>query len=281
MTRRLHQRNEAQPVSSQEVPQHRLKKIDRGQMAARRGSDPEQRSASTTQETPTEVDNAEAEAEAAKLSNEVRLLMRDVPSSVAVITVFCHDPELKTSVPLGVAVSSLSTVTLSPPTISFNIKHPSKTLDAIRANKGQFRVHFPAATHGGAMMVDLFSRGNHPDAYTSRMSAFNMDMHSDELTVKQPSATHSNAPRITNDFVRAAMECTLTQELTVADHVILVARVDSMENGKKRQGSTILYVNGSYTKAREARITLPSSAAAKTVVTRDYPLFSGQEERGD
>jgi flavin reductase (DIM6/NTAB) family NADH-FMN oxidoreductase RutF len=247
---------------------------------------PSDNDASVEGDIPIEVDDVEVEAE--RLKRDVRQLMRNVPSSVAIITVASYDAELKRNVPMGVAVSSLSTVTLDPPTISFNIKQPSKTLDAIRAAKGLFRIHFPIGDLVGATMVDLFSRGNHPDAYDMRTKE--LRLHIPGTPSYRPEArdpdssvpsSRSQAPQILNFSVRAAMECTLTQELSVADHVILVARIEEMES-KKPGDRTILYVDGTYMKPNGSRIgpnkaPTPSTQDAWSIL--DYPLFPGKEER--
>ena len=96
--------------------------------------------------------------------------MRKVPASVAVITVAHYDPDIEENVPMGIAVSSLSTVTLDPPTVSFNIKQPSKALNAIRAANGRFRVHFLEGTDAGRNIIEHFCNGNHPEAYDQRLS---------------------------------------------------------------------------------------------------------------
>jgi flavin reductase (DIM6/NTAB) family NADH-FMN oxidoreductase RutF len=211
-------------------------------------------------------------------------LMRKVPSSVAVITVTSFDTDLGRNVPMGVAVSSLSTVTLDPPTISFNIKQPSKTLDAIRAANGRFRVYFPAADRGGAAIVELFCRGNHPDAYKLRTKELKIYVPGYGSHAESTRDSASRAPQIFSDSVRAALECSLTHELSVADHVILVAKVDSLES-KALGDRTILYVDGAYMRPDGTRVT---SHGRPTVGTEedawtawDYPLFPGEEERRD
>lgn len=166
--------------------------------------------------------------------------MRKVPTSVAVITVAHYDHESKENVPMGVAVSSLSTVTLDPPTISFNIKHPSQTLDAIRAANGLFRVHFLASDEGGARIVELFCRGNHQDAYKTRQENTRI-----RVPLRRENGSPSESPMLTGESIRAAMECKLTQELTVADHVILVAEINTLDNIDPQKPS-ILYIDGSY-----------------------------------
>lgn len=245
---------------------------------------PGQKSPSAVVETSTaanEVDDSQVDA--IKLQDTVRRLMRQVPSSVAVITVASVDPELNKPVPMGVAVSSLSTVTLDPPTISFNIKHPSRTLDAIRAADGRFRVHFPAADRGGASMVESFCRGNHAAAYEGRKRSLRIripgsDSHSSNLPISA-----SRAPQIVSNSVRAAMECTITHELQVADHVVLVARVDSMESNDARD-RTIIYVDGVYLRADGTKLTshaTPADTPQNSWSVWDYPLNPGDKERRD
>lgn len=226
-----------------------------------------------------DVDGLDAEAE--RLKHDVRQLMRKVPSSVAVITVSSYDAELKTHVPMGVAVSSFTTVSLDPPTVSFNIKEPSKTLDAIRAAKGLFRVHFPAADKGGATMVDVFARGNHANAYKTRTKALGLYVPGHGSIVDRRRTTASQAPQISGDYVRAAMECTLTQEMSVADHVILVARVDSLES-RRLDDNAILYVDGSYMVPDGSNVKTPKEITTNfdsTWYSWEHPLFPDEEGR--
>lgn len=231
------------------------------------------------QETP--IDPTELNNEEQELKTAVRGFLRKVPSSVAVITVKSIDPVTSKHVPMGVAVSSLSSVTLDPPTISFNIKQPSKTLDAIRAAKGRFRVHFPGADQGGANIVELFCRGNHQDAYNLRFR---------DLKLYVPSYSKdkrsSLAPQIRDDSIRGAMECTVTHELHVADHVIIAARVNSLKQRQKTsRDPTIAYVDGGYTRS-EGKIAVhgkPKSSVPgdEKWSVWDYSLFLGEQERRD
>lgn len=274
-TRLLYQQDQPQPQTSDAETQSAIVKDDGNETTSQEiDSD----LAIKREEIPIEVD--EADVEAARLQQNVRQLMRNVPSSVVVVTVHKYDSEMKMNVPMGVAVSSLSTVTLDPPLISFNIKQPSKTLDAIRAAEGRFRVHFPAGNRSGATTVDLFSHGNHPDAYNMRTKKLRLLVPGITAASKYLE-TKSKAPQISADSVRAAMECTLTQEFSVADHVILVAKVDSIEN--RAPGSrTVLYVDGSYIRADGTLINIPNDQAPAIQSTRsvwDHELFPGEEER--
>ncbi|KAH3910765.1 hypothetical protein HBH56_146020 [Parastagonospora nodorum] len=277
-TQLLCQQDQLQPQTSDTETQSAIVQDAGNETTGQKRPDTDSGLATIMEEIPIEVDEADVEAE--RLQQNVRQLMRNVPSSVAVITVHSYDSELKMNVPMGVAVSSLSTVTLDPPLISFNVKEPSKTLDAIRAAEGRFRIHFPAGNRGGAAMVDLFTRGNHPDAYNMRIKKLRLLVPGFSSAIKYLE-TPSKAPQISSDSVRAAMECTLTQEFSVADHVIVVAKVDSMEN--RAPGSrTILYVDGSYIRPDGTLITIPNDQAAdiqSTWSVWDHRLFPGEEER--
>ncbi|KAJ4365816.1 hypothetical protein N0V83_008437 [Neocucurbitaria cava] len=219
-----------------------------------------------------------------ELKEAVRSVLRKVPNSVAVITVKSIDPETKQHVPMGVAVSSLSSVTLDPPTISFNIKQPSKTLDAIRAADGLFRVHFPTASSAGANVVELFCRGNQPDAYILRSRDLELFVPSDS---SQEGATTSLAPQIRDKTICASMECTVTHEVPIADHVILAARVDSLERTRWKD-ATIAYADGKYMRS-DSVIALHGSSSNPSNPANsgnnwsiwDYPLFHGEEVRKD
>ncbi|KAI8939418.1 hypothetical protein NX059_003200 [Plenodomus lindquistii] len=211
------------------------------------------------------------EAEALKTS--VRKLMGSVPGSVAVITVASIDPETKEHVPMGIAVSSLNTVSMNPPMISFNIKEPSKTLDAIRNGKGLFRVHIPSANKGGANVVEQFCNGNHADAYSKRRK--NLKKLWVPKNPKDDRSTPSMAPQIWEDDVQAAMECTVTQEMTVADHVILVASIDSIDK-KDIKCPAVLYFNGNYMRVDGSVIQPHTSATGAQLQSKDDPLSKAQ-----
>lgn len=165
--------------------------------------------------------------------------MRQVPASVAVVTVAHRDPSLDMYVPMGIVVSSLTTVTLDPPTVSFNIKQPSQTLDAIQAAQGRFRVSWLASVPNSIKVIEKFAKGNNYKAYNERK----------ELDIILPQHTQGSAayapPRLDQSYVRAAAECVLTQKIPVHDHVILVARINSLETVRST-GPSIAYVDGTY-----------------------------------
>lgn len=173
--------------------------------------------------------------------------MRKVPASVVVVTVAHVDPDTNKSVPMGIAVSSFSTVTLDPPTVSFNIKQPSKTLTAIRDAGGSFRVHFLASRQEGLQIIEHFCKGNHPDAYEERLK--NLQVRFPKPS-DGPETSAPLAPQIIGGGVSAEFECALTHEFPVADHVILVAQIQRVKTRNVR-APTIAYVDGSYRKLGE------------------------------
>jgi flavin reductase (DIM6/NTAB) family NADH-FMN oxidoreductase RutF len=221
------------------------------------------------------------------LPDRLRGLMRHVPSSVVVITAAhsIRKPDgRRWRVPLGIAVSSFNTVTLTPPHISFNIKFPSKTLDAIRNAKGLFRVHFLSATEQSRSIVDLFTIGNNSEAYSLRHHHVPMSMPKGRV---QHQSTPSLAPQIQGPSVVAALECELTQELLVADHVVAVAKVNSMVKGQESVG-TLLYHQGAYKrpdgailKKLQQDISLQAKLGSEAGKYWSYPLFPGAAERDD
>lgn len=177
----------------------------------------------------------------ALLKDDVRNLMRRVPCCVAIATVAHVDSESGENVPMGIAVSSLSTVTLDPPTISFNIKEPSQTLNAIRAAQGSFRVHWLAAKGDSVPIIQQFTQGNNRDAYLLRRQRHvHVPQEQDRST-----AAAFTAPQIRTGNLIAAAECVLTHELPVGDHIILVAQIKSLEVGDQ-SGFAMAYVDGSY-----------------------------------
>ncbi|KAH9879948.1 hypothetical protein J1614_001972 [Plenodomus biglobosus] len=233
-----------------------------------------------TQEPPAMALEYGPETEAEALQSSVRVVMRNVPGSVAVVTVASIDPQTERRVPMGVAVSSLTTVSMNPPMISFNLKTPSKTLDAIRDAKGLFRVHIPSANSGGANIVQQFCQGNHAEAYSKRFK--NLARLWIPSNPQDKRMTISQAPQIRDDDVQAAMECTVTQEVPVADHVILVARIDSIEK-KMIHCPAVIYVHGQYKRIDGS--TIKHVAPVTTVDTQtfeklwDCAKFPGDKER--
>ncbi|KAF3005018.1 hypothetical protein E8E13_008882 [Curvularia kusanoi] len=207
--------------------------------------------------------------------------MRRVPASVAIVTVAHVDPESGEHLPMGIAVSSMTTVTLDPPTISFNIKEPSQALQAIRASQGCFRVHWLGSKADGISVIQQFTQGNSRDALRQR--------HHVKIPQKDSSsaATAFSAPQVdAPDCLIAAAECILTHELPVGDHVILVAQIKSVDVSD-RSDLAMAYADGSYRIVGPAFRSTPKRGPLQTLeethrelsVTYDWPTLLGDEDR--
>ncbi|KAJ5570041.1 uncharacterized protein N7459_009471 [Penicillium hispanicum] len=86
--------------------------------------------------------------------------MRRVPYPVAIITATDPSGPSDTTSFRGMTVSSFNTVTLIPhPVISFNVRRPSETLNALLAS-GRFLVHLLAPGSATATLARDFSKGN-------------------------------------------------------------------------------------------------------------------------
>jgi hypothetical protein len=113
------------------------------------------------------------------LATSLRQLMRTTTHSVVVLTTLAPptDPETlkelsepsppRPSRYRGMTLSSFTTLTLTPsPIITFNIRAPSRTLDALRSTR-HFLIHVLAATQSGVNVAEAFTKGKGADAFKS------------------------------------------------------------------------------------------------------------------
>ena len=146
-------------------------------------------------------------------TDEFRALMSDFPSGVAVVTALQPD-----GTPRGTTCSSLSSVTLSPPTLLVCLEGRSDTLDAIRA-AGQFAVNLlhdcgrRAAETFAAKVPDRFAR------------------------VGWRPAPGSGLPWLTEDTLALA-ECRVSGLLETGDHTVVLGRVTHVV---RTPGAPLLY----------------------------------------
>lgn len=185
--------------------------------------------------------------------------MRHVPHPVAIIT--STDPSVSADrASKGMTVSSFNTVTLYPePVVSFNVKRPSETLNAL-TRSGRFLVHLLAPTKAAAKLARDFSRGNTNlaigkgsplgefefvsysppsggEAEAEVRSRYDHDDTSDVvasrtdniplpiLRKRGANAEHTTPAKEDEDFL-FVLECTyLPQEINVHDHTIVLGTV--------------------------------------------------------
>lgn len=86
------------------------------------------------------------------------------------------------------------------------------------------------------MVAHLFTQGNGPEALSKRQ---------EQLIFDVPDESHL-APRLRNAGVLNAFDCQLSQELSVSDHIIAVARIKHIEESNNETPRALSYVNGSY-----------------------------------
>ncbi|OQE15786.1 hypothetical protein PENFLA_c030G09196 [Penicillium flavigenum] len=168
------------------------------------------------------------------ISDQVRLLMRRVPYPVAIITATDPSGPENTTSFRGMTVSSFNTVTLTPdPVISFNVRRPSETLNALLASR-RFLVHLLAPGPATATLARDFSKGNitlaamlrgHGEFEFAALPTKNEEGHPQRplpILRRRPEAVAAN-DGVDFPFV---FECTLhPQKIDVQDHSIVLGTV--------------------------------------------------------
>ena len=169
--------------------------------------------------------------------------MRPVPHALTVITSFQpgKDPKNEPE-PRGLLVSSFNTVTLSPrPYVTFNIKLPSSTWDAIKASG-----HFTASGIDNSATATAFTIGQANSGDRAIKGGWARDWINKDGRLRD----HKVA------YWWMQCRCTTTQSLLVEDHLIAVGEV--LEAGEYLNGRTrilenpLLYANGGYCRLRRA-----------------------------
>lgn len=151
--------------------------------------------------------------------------MRRVPYPVAIITATDPSGPQETSF-RGMTVSSFSTVTLTPhPVISFNVRRPSETLNALLASR-RFLVHLLAPGPATATLARDFSKGNATlSAMLSGHGEFEFSALDTENERPLPILRRKGSGDSNADFP-FVLECTLHPEkIDVHDHSIVLGTV--------------------------------------------------------
>jgi flavin reductase (DIM6/NTAB) family NADH-FMN oxidoreductase RutF len=201
-----------------------------------------------------------------EISAKVRQEMRRLPHSVVVITTAKHKGEDEQHPShRGMTVSSFTTVTLSPnPVISFNIKRPSRTYEAILESK-YFHIHLLTATTNGAALANHFVK-----PIKSNRSKFHLeDLEAIDIYVEDTNLGHPNQPggpelpklpMLVGPGVMTVLFCKLRANnfdnsvegkgvVHVGDHTIVVAevlRVEEFAEGRDKLRKGLYYSHGAY-----------------------------------
>ncbi|KAK7192916.1 flavin reductase like domain-containing protein [Paraphaeosphaeria sporulosa] len=199
----------------------------------------------------TSADQEATSPDQVQMKTAMRSIMRQVPSTVIVITAFAQDGDMR-PLPLGSAISSLTTVTLDPPHVSFNVKTPSRTLDAIREAGGRFCVHFLDNSLLAAKVAHNFTEGNSLDTLRRRNVSFRF---------AYPTTNHERQPpKLVAHCVVASMTCQLEQEAAVADHVVAIASVKELD-ARSNPEPALFYHAGRFKRYDGGTLYHPASAA--------------------
>ncbi|GAB7357480.1 hypothetical protein MBLNU459_g0017t1 [Dothideomycetes sp. NU459] len=200
--------------------------------------------------------------------------MRAVPNPVAVIAtgrIPAHGTWDQNTDLQGMTVSSFTPVTLKPiPVISFNIRTPSRTLDALR-KYGYFTLHTLASNADGATIADAFTK-----PYNNPADAFRI-LHETgrDISIRQ---TENRAPQIIGPGVLTRFMCKIFKSTEVGDHVVVFAEVSGVLTREQRRdddghqqaavqpisghATALAYAHGKYCAVAES-IELESTTSAK------------------
>lgn len=208
---------------------------------------------------PQVIPRPEVVVAALDLRQTVRRAMRTLTHPVVLVTAAAATGDAVESTEdvasfRGVTISSFTAVTLAPePIVSFNLKLPSRTWDAISASR-HLRVHFLTATRRGASIADVFTR-----PYEQPYQGFQI-LEDAGVTISSGASTtcpnaQTGVPPIVLDPRRKGVLCSLFATLLpekcveVGDHVIVVAQVKSqMPHNENGEASPLLNTMGlSYT----------------------------------
>jgi flavin reductase (DIM6/NTAB) family NADH-FMN oxidoreductase RutF len=174
--------------------------------------------------------------------------MRSVPHSVTVITTSdrVSPSPSKQSPPFegcyGVTISSFSTVTLGPPSIiTFNLRWPSRTLDAIR-KQGIFRVHTLLGDAGGRDIAHAFVELAHADAFQKLASegvAVSTAPNNNTTSPRAEAAVGDAIPTIHGPGVMASLLCKAIPEkcVEIGDHIVIIAEVLTINTAERGHDS--------------------------------------------
>lgn len=208
----------------------------------------------------------------------LRRLMRGLPSSVVVLTTSAnppggngaakHSPEHHYR---GMTLSSFTSLSLSPPLITFNIRAPSRTLSALKQS-GVFLIHLLEANREGATVADSFTKGNSDGievGETFRSGGGSFQVENTILDLQENGGITSNnnglgLPKLVGKGVKRVLACELHRQpptieqgisdgfIEVGEHVLVVAKVVSILSEEKPEQAEsnvnygLSYVDGRY-----------------------------------
>lgn len=181
------------------------------------------------------------------ISTRLRDLMRHMPHSVVVATASTGTDD-ESSGFRGMTVSSFTTLTLTPiPIVTFNIRKPSQTLDAIKKTR-KFLIHVLSATESGARVADVFTKGNGRNVFASPVF---------EVLRMRSGDFKSQPPLLSSPGIIKVLRCQLREDptnglLEIGDHVLVLGDVVSIiepppsQTGEEGEDGGLCYIDREY-----------------------------------
>ncbi|KAK1654931.1 flavin reductase like domain-containing protein [Colletotrichum phormii] len=141
--------------------------------------------------------------------------------------------------PRGMTMSSFVSLSMKPvPLVTFNVRTPSRTLDAIHEGGGGFNVHVLAEGKEGARVADWFTRGN----AAGGEGLFEGLPRGVEIVEED-----GEAPLLEGEGVLYVIKCRALGEgmVRVRDHVVVVGEVEGVVRGAG-EGFGLVYADRRY-----------------------------------
>lgn len=161
-------------------------------------------------------------------ADSLRSALRNYPQPVALITAVASHENAQ---PRGIIVSSLTSLSLNPPLVTFNVKVPSRALSAMHES---FVAHILTCSDDHISLARQFSK---PEAC-------GCDWHLDQLW---ETASSEEAP-VLKDTATTKLYCTMRQMVNVEDHCIVIGNVDRVHQGTTTDG--LVYRNGEFQRVK-------------------------------
>ncbi|GKT48916.1 uncharacterized protein ColSpa_09097 [Colletotrichum spaethianum] len=168
-----------------------------------------------------------------ELPEQLRGVMRRLAHSVVVCTATDRKGQ-----PRGMTMSSFVSLSMEPvPLVTFNVRTPSRTLQAIQDEGGLFNVHVLAEGAEGARVAEWFTRGNAAGEGLFRELPDGVEVCEED----------GEAPVLEGKGVLYVLKCKVLGEgmVRVRDHVVIVGEVEGVLRGEG-EGFGLVYADRRY-----------------------------------
>ncbi|KAL1888855.1 hypothetical protein Cpir12675_006009 [Ceratocystis pirilliformis] len=167
--------------------------------------------------------------------------MRRVSHSVVVCT--ASQPTPNGNIPRAMTMSSFTSLALTPrPLITFNVKAPSSTLDAVIASRS-FNIHVLEGDAHGARIAEWFTRGN-----------FQSTLFRAPQSEWQCILRDGEPPVLEGQGILSRVRCSLLSDgesyekgvVRISDHVVILGEVQEVVTGNLSEDFALTYADSKY-----------------------------------